>query len=67
MRIDSTPASRWAGRYRKRYGYNFFGAIIFIGLIAMLFGGFGIVLGLACIAVGGFFIWKHNEFHRGKK
>lgn len=67
--IKSTPTSRWAFRYRRRYGYTFPGGLIFAGVIALLFGGTGIAIGIAFILVGGYMMHRHHTFHqnlRGK-
>ena len=61
INIESTPTSRWGDRYRKRYGYNFYGSIIVIGVIISLFGGF--IIGIPMIIVGGYMIRKHHKYH----
>ena len=65
--VKSTPASRWAFRYGRRYGYTLYGSLIFIGLIALLFGGSGIVIGITLIIIGGFLIRRHNNYHKKLK
>ena len=61
ININSTPASRWAADYRKRYGYNFYGFILFIGVIITLFGGF--IVGIPCIIVGGILLIAHHDHY----
>jgi len=65
--VKSTPVSRWAFRYRKRYGYNFSGALILVGIIALFFGGLGVAIGMAFILVGAFVMWGHHDYHKKLK
>ncbi len=64
MKIESTPASRWAQNYKKRYLYNLGGALIFFGLI-FLFG--SIFLGLGLMGIGGYIIYKNKKYWEGKE
>ena len=61
LNIESTPASRWAARYRKRYGYNFYGMITFLGFVTIFFNFF---IGIGIMGIGGYLIKKHYEHHK---
>lgn len=60
VNIESTPVSRWALRYRRKYGYTFFGLLSLIGIIMILFGN---IYGFAPLIPGGYLLWRHYKYH----
>lgn len=61
MRIESTPSSRWAAKYRRNYGYNFYGMITFIGFITLFFNFF---IGAGIMGIGVYLLYQHYKHHK---
>lgn len=61
--IKDTPASRWVFEYRKRYGYMFYGSVVFIGLLILT----SSAIGLAFIILGAYLMWRHYKHHKKDK
>ena len=61
VNIESTPTSRWAYRYRKKYGYTFYGLIAFVGIITLRSGFLFIGGGIAVI--GAVLLINHYKYH----
>lgn len=60
--IKSTPASRWAKKYKKRYWNNLGIVMIFIGIPFLIIP----PLGIGIIAIGIYMIYKNNKYWKKK-
>ena len=64
MKIESTPASRWAQDYKSRYFTNFGAFFMLIGIIT-LFG--NLIWGAIITGLGYFIIHQNKKYWKNKK